>query len=60
MEKYTMNGRSPEESIAAEKARQAALEARGYTIIRLTYGDLFRAAPFERILGELATRLRTN
>ena len=60
LEKYTMDGRSPRLSIAAEKAREAALEARGFKIIRLTFGDLFRTAPFERILGELASRLRTG
>ncbi|MGO1290883.1 MAG: DUF559 domain-containing protein, partial [Brevibacterium linens] len=60
MEKYTMDGRSTRESLAAEKAREAALEARGYKIIRLTFGDLFRTAPFERILGTLAARLRTG
>ena len=60
LEKYTMDGRSPRLSIAAEKAREAALEARGFKIIRLTFGDLFRIAPFERILGELASRLRTG
>ncbi|UZD62919.1 endonuclease domain-containing protein [Brevibacterium sp. JSBI002] len=60
LEKYTMEGRSTRESLAAEKAREAAVEARGYKIIRLTFGDLFRTAPFERILGTLATRLRTG
>lgn len=60
VEKYTMNGRTPRASIAAEKAREAALEARGYKVIRLTFGELFRTAPFERILGVLASRLRTG
>ena len=60
LEKYTMEGRSTRESLAAEKDREAALEARGYKIIRLTFGDLFRTAPFERILGILAARLRTG
>lgn len=60
IEKYTMNERTPRESIAAEKAREAALEARGYKVIRLTFGELFRTAPFERILGVLAARLRTG
>lgn len=60
LEKYTMNGRSPRASIAAEKSREAALEVLGYKVIRLTYGELFRTAPFERILGVLATRLRTG
>ena len=55
-----MEGRSTRESLAAEKDREAALEARGYKIIRLTFGDLFRTAPFERILGILAARLRTG
>ena len=45
-----MNGRTSRVSIAAEKAREAALEARGYKVIRLTFGELFRTAPFERIL----------
>ncbi|UVI36928.1 DUF559 domain-containing protein [Brevibacterium spongiae] len=60
LEKYTMDGRNPRESIAAEKTREAALEARGYKVIRLTFGELFRTAPFERILGVLASRLRTG
>lgn len=44
--------------LAKEKARESALEARGYRVIRLTYGQLFRSQPFAHILNTVAARLR--
>lgn len=57
IEKYFMDD-DARRKLAKEKARESALEARGYRVIRLTFGQLFQSAPFDHILNTVAARLR--
>lgn len=57
IEKYFMDD-DVRGNLAKEKARESALEARGYRVIRLSFGQLFRSQPFAHILNTVAARLR--
>lgn len=58
IEKYFLGGGNARESIRREKAREAALEAMGYRVIRLSFGELFQAQPFSHILNVVTSRIR--
>jgi very-short-patch-repair endonuclease len=58
LSKYTADGNDRDVSFRAEREREYALRNLGYMVVRLTWKDLFRAVPFERIRDALVQRER--